>query len=460
MKALKWIGIIFGALLGLLVISGLALYFAVRPYLASDSFRLLVESEVSKQLQVPIKLEPLRWEGLTVFTNSLKTDGPSKVAVKSLDLQQIRIEFALRPLLQQVARIHRIEMQSLTAEFQVPEPQAPEQTPSTPSAPPEPPPQWIQSIAPQKFEIGEIVVTQTNLKWPSGEKDFGQITQLKLLGTVDGSDVGLQATRGLLKIPQLPELKLENLKGRLREKQIFITNGTLQYQDQGSLAVDGEIGLQTPNTALLHFDISTLPLAPFIPGDWRARLIGKVNGKLKLTQDEKTNYTPQVAGNIELKEGKIEALPFLNKIAEITQTERWKSIPLDRAKANLFWSPEKIAIEEIDFESKALLLLQGNFYVQGEQVSGKTTVGTDPSYFKPFPFVQEQVFNQTSGNYVTTPVEISGTKNDIQEDLSQRMIMAAASGLLQKLPEGLGDKIQNVTDEIKKNAPGLMDLFK
>lgn len=458
MKALKWIGIGVGALFALLVIASVVLYFSIRPYLSSESFRKLVEAEVSKQLEVPVQIESLRWTGLTVFTNSIKTSGPSKVAIKSLDVQQLRIGFSLRPLLQRIARVDRIEMQALSVEFQVPEPQPEKEV--KPSEPAEPPPQWIQSLAPKKVEIGEIAIQQTQLRWPSGENEYGELSQLKLLATVDGNDLGLDASHGVLRLPKLPELALESLRGRMKEKQIFITTGTLKYRDKGSLTVDGEIGLQTPNTAHLNILVDAMPIDPFLPADWRARLLGNVNGKLKVTQDEKTHHLPQATGSIELTQGKIEALPFLNRIAQATNTERWKSISLDRAQTNFFWSPEKTVLEQIDFESKGLLLLQGTFQVEGEQVTGKTTVATDAGFLKPFPGVLEQVFNQPLNDYMATPVELSGTTSDIQEDLTQRIVMAVASGLLQKLPEGVGEKIQNVTDELKKNAPGIMNLFK
>jgi hypothetical protein len=457
MKALRWIGIVLGILFLILIIGGVSLYFALRPYLASDSFRRLLEAEVSKSLQVEVLFEPLQWSGLTVFTNSVKTAGASKVALKSLNVQQLRISIALRPLLHQIARIDRIEMQSLDAEFQVPEPQ-----PETPHAaePATPPPAWIQSIAPQKVEIGEIAIQQGKLRWPAGENAFGELSQFKVQASVDGDDFNLWVREGKLLLPQLPELQLQTLKGRTHQKSVFITNATLQYEKQGTLTVDGELGFDTPSTAHLNFDLNSIPLAPFLPGDWRARLVGNLNGRLKLTQDEKTNGVPQVIGPVEITQGKIEALPIFNKVAEITQVERWKNVTLDKAKLNLNWTPQKTLLEQVDFESKKLLLFQGDVLIEGENISGKTTVGIDPSVSKLVPGIIDQVFNQTSGEYATTPVEISGTMQSIKEDLTERLAAAAISGLLQKLPGGVGEKIQSITDEIQKKAPGLLDFLK
>ena len=120
-----------------------------------------------------------------------------------------------------------------------------------------------------------------------------------------------------------------------------------------------------------------------------------------------------------------------------------------------------MTFDQIDFESKKLLLFQGNVQIEGENVSGSTIVGTDSSILKPIPGLLDQVFNQTVGDFATTPVILSGTKSDLKEDLSERLAFAAVSGLLEKLPDGMGEKVKNITDEIQKKLPGgLMDLFK
>lgn len=464
MKIVKWLGILFGGLFALLLIAGIALYFAVKPYLSSDSFRSLLESEVSKKLQVNVKFEPLQWNGLTVFTNSLKTVGDSKVAIKSIDAQQLRIGIALRPLLQKVARVDLIEMQSLAIEFQLPEPQT--EAPQASEAPSSPPPAWIQSIAPQKVEIGEIAIQQGKLRWPSGESDFGQLTQFKVLASVDGDDFNLLVSDGKLEIPQLPVFVLKTLKGRAHQQNIFITTAALQYENQGTLNLDGELGMGSPTTAHLNIEISGLPITPFLRGDWKARLLGNINGKIKLDQDEKTNGVPQVTGSVELTHGKIEALPVFNQIGEMlklvdtTQVERWRSVPLDRAKTNLHWTPQKMTLDQIDFESKNLLLLQGKIEIEGEAVAGTLLVGSNPKTIELVPGLIDKVFNQPTGDYAATPVILSGTKSDLKEDLTERLAVAAVSEFLEKLPNGVGDKVKNITDELQKKAPGLLDLFK
>lgn len=467
MKIVKWIGILLGGLFALLIIAGISLYFSLKPYLASESFRKLLESQVSKSLQVEVQFEALQWSGLSLFTNSLKTVGPSKVALKSLDAQQLRIGIALRPLLQKVARIDRIEMQSLEVEFQIPEPQT--EAPQIKEAEVTPPPSWIQSIAPQKLEISEIAIQQVKLRWPSGESSFGELSQFKLLASVDGDDFNLLLNEGKLEIPQLPSLNLKTLKGRSHQKTIFITNATLQYENQGTFNLDGEIGMGTPTTAHLNFDINSVPITPFLTGDWKARLLGNINGKMKLEQDDKTNGIPQVTGSVELSQGKIEALPIFNtigsllKFVDTTQFDRWRSIPLDHAKTNFKWTPQKMTFDQIDFESKKLLLIQGNVDIEGEAVAGTLLLGSNPQTIQLLPGLIDQVFNQPAGEYAATPVILSGTKSDLKEDLSERLTVFAISGgfqLLEKLPNGIGEKVKNITDEIQKKAPGLLDLFK
>ncbi|MES2307573.1 MAG: hypothetical protein V4507_01825 [Verrucomicrobiota bacterium] len=459
MKYLKWVGIAIGAVFALFILSGIALYFALKPYLASDSFRQLLESEVSKQLEVEVQFEPLQWNGLSVFTNSLKTIGASKVSIKTLDAEQLRISIALRPLLHHVARIDSIEMQSLEMEFQVPEPQP--ETPSTPEkATPTPPPGWIQSIAPTKVEIGEINIQQGKLRWPSGENTSGQLSQFKVQASVDGDDFNLWVREGKLELPQFPELQLQTLKGRAHQKTIFITTALLQYEKQGTFTVDGELGFNAPNTAHLNFELNNIPITPFLPGDWKARLIGNINGKFKLEQGEQTNGLPQVTGNIEMTQGKIEALPVFNEIAKQTGVEKWKSLPLDVAKSKLSWNPQKTTLDQMEFESKKYLIFKGDIQIEGENISGNTIIGTTPDLLKPFPTVLDQVFNQPLGEYATATDVISGTIHDIKDDLRDRVIAAALSDLLQKLPPGVGEKIQNITNEIQKKVPGLFDLLK
>ncbi len=459
---LRWVLIAVVVLMILVAGGSLTGYFMLKHYLAGDDFRKSVEKEASKYLEIPVTFSPFQWTGFSVYSDQLQTVGTSRVALKTAQAGQIRADFVFRSLFKRVLRIEQIEVQTLSLEFQTPPP--PEPTPSIPSEPPPtPPPAWVKTFLPQEVEIGTVYLRSGNVTWPAGEKSIGQLSNLKLDASPDGRNLKnwkVQVDKGTLQLPSFPSLNLQKLKGRIQESDFFVTEAILNHQGEGIIAISGDIHIGEPAKSNLAFDIEQLPITPFLPEDWRAKLVGRLYGKLQMEQSEKTNGERLITGPIELKQSRLEALPALEKIAEYTKTQRWRRIDFDHFKGQLRWTSDKTQVDQIEIESRGLVRVEGTYTQIGNEVSSLLQVGSTPEILQNVPGLYEKLFTDLREPYAYTPVRLSGTTPNIKNDLTERLLLAVGSALIENIPQNLQEGAKSIGETLKGGAQGVLDFFK
>jgi len=73
------------------------------------------------------------------------------------------------------------------------------------------------------------------------------------------------------------------------------------------------------------------------------------------------------------------------------------------------------------------------------------------------PGLREQVFNQEKEGFVWTPVQISGTPENLQEDLSARVIKVAKDTTIQKAEDTAGQAIDTGKKLFQKGLNELLN---
>ena len=144
-------------------------------------------------------------------------------------------------------------------------------------------------------------------------------------------------------------------------------------------------------------------------------------------------------------------MEVLDRVATFTGAPQFRRMPLQEISGIFEWTKGIVQITNLVAESKGLLRLEGNCTIAaGGAVSGTLRVGVTPQTLQWLPGSRERVFTVVQGGYVWTDVEISGSLQDLREDLSSRLAAAIDRGTraIQEFPNAAKDGARGVLDAL------------
>jgi hypothetical protein len=210
----------------------------------------------------------------------------------------------------------------------------------------------------------------------------------------------LQGRGGELIAGGLPPLELVDTHLRQRERDLFIQSANFNARGGGTISATGEV----------HFDekvdlqarLDGIDIQPLLPEDWRAKLYGRAAGEIRVQTALPVKGAVAVSGSLQLRDGRLEALPVLNQIALFTRTQQFRQVPLTEASADFRREHDTLQVSKLVAESAGLLRIEGGFTVAKGQIDGTFQVGVAPSTLQWIPGSQERVFTAARGSYLWT----------------------------------------------------------
>jgi hypothetical protein len=115
----------------------------------------------------------------------------------------------------------------------------------------------------------------------------------------------------------------------------------------------------------------------------------------------------------------------------------------------------------VQIGTDGLMRIEGRMDVIGEQLDGRFQLGLAPGTLARIPGAESKVFVERREGLMWAPLRITGTKDNPQEDLSERLIAAAGERMFEMIPE-TGVKVLKFTrnvfgggaSEVVRQAPG------
>ena len=99
-------------------------------------------------------------------------------------------------------------------------------------------------------------------------------------------------------------------------------------------------------------------------------------------------------------------------------------------------------------ESEGLMRVEGACTIVNGQIDGVFQIGVTAASLQWLPGSQSRVFTIAHDGYFWTPLRLTGPIAHPNEDLTNRLIAAAA-----------GELLQNTQDTVRDTAKGLLDLI-
>ncbi|RFC48738.1 MAG: hypothetical protein DVB23_000431 [Verrucomicrobia bacterium] len=443
--------LIGGALFVLsLAVGVFALLSYAKGYLRSAAFRDKVSSEISRALKADAKVDSVRWEGSSAYTDRFRATGYQDASFALAELSGFRAELDLRSaqLRRGVWKIPEILINQADLDFSAQE-KRPQTFPvsaktvpdSTDAASPKPKSGsgLIRSLIPDRVEIDSVRISNLNLLWTEGKGPKSEAIGMQALITPTPSmdAFKVEIRRGSVRRPGQEKVEVDRIDLHLKNGDVFLSEALLRTTSGAEIRVEGDItkgGQGKPGSVLLRANIDHLQAQDVVADAWTQRVRGDLRVTAKIEGDPAHPDQLSQTGTITLDKGMLEAFPVLETLATYTGSERFRRLALrDGASAQFKRIGNRTVVENIDIQSDGLARLTGNLLVDGKALSGKLRLGVIPGSASWLPGAEQTVFLLTENGYIWTDINLSGTVDAPQNDLVPKLAAAGVKTAIETM---------------------------
>jgi hypothetical protein len=426
----------------LVVVLVLALPLANRKltaYIESDAFRRELDKQTSKGLHFEGEYQTIRRTGLlTAQTDGFK-GGNGVKAFKALSTGVVDAKFDPWGIFLRRWELEYIHIPSGKAEIQIYEPK-PENKPPKP---------WYAIFLPERVHLNKVVCDSADVTWQLRGRKAG-FFQTYLLITPYGRDFEYHAEGGVMKTGMVPDLVLRQLHLLITKELLTLYELELapSAKSNGRIRVSGWAGMKDDKSLSAEMNFSDIPVDPWIPNTWAGLIKGRASGNVAWKGTDMRMESSSGWGELQIEDGRVAGSRFLEDVASLIG-KPIEQVSLSRFSLGFEWNYPRVQIKQMDVEAEGVFRLQGTAAISKKRLSGELQFGVTPEYLEWLPKAQ-RVFTRQRDGYLWTTVQLGGSMDDPQEDLSPRIAEllkkspAAALGLFIR---GIGEWFENSVAE-------------
>jgi hypothetical protein len=382
-------------------------------YIEGDAFRGAMEEETAKGLHFPRShYAPIRRTGpFTAQSESFEASNGVK-AMKSLDAHGITASFDPLGVFVRQWRFNEVHVQSGDVAIQIYEANPEAVTPKP----------WFSIFLPNKVYVEKIESEEANVTWQLRGEQAGFLGT-RLLITPHGPDFEYVATGGRLKMALLPDLDLRRAHLLITKTLLTIYDIDLA-SDSGSgesIHAQANAGLGKDKSVDFKANFNAVPIRAWLPAEWKGRLNGSAFGDVHWAGKDPKLESSSGEGSLRIGRGRIDDLPLLEKLAELSQKKAFEHLDLNDCSLTFEWRYPEIDINDLLVEEKGKFRIEGEISIERRRLRGTLRLGLTREYLDWLPN-PEEVFNRHQSGYLWTTVHLSGTIDAPVQDLSPRII--------------------------------------
>ncbi len=437
-------------------------------YLRSEAFRQFLSGRVSQALGVEGEFAPLAWTDGSAYSDGFDGRGSGKGVLDRVEAHGIRATVDLGSFRRDAWEVEEVKLNRLAVNFgsgtsvrSMESQGSAEPSPASPASS-----SFWSRWLPQRVDLGSIRVLDFDFETANeGRQAKGQDLAGVLRprggdgGGGEGWDVVVERG-GSVTLGDWQPAALNGLEARFREGEWFIHEARLELLDHASLTTSGEIGRR--GQIAFRSDLSGLNLASVLEPDWRQRVSGVVHAQVQSSGVRRTGesrWRVEHAGKIQLEKGVLVALPVLDQLVKHTRSERFRRLVLDEAEASFEYEPSASEKGEdclrmvLSVSTDRLLQVSGIVEIahpldrtRPRPLTGNLEVGVAREVLKWLPGAEKRVFTTERSGYLFTPMQLGGTLEAPEEDLSPRLRRAAVEETIVAVPDAAIDVSRGVLD--------------
>ena len=446
--------------LGLVVLLFLAVgmaYSAVRKYLRSDDFRVMLGARAGEVLEGDAEFAPFEWDGWSVSTDEFTFQGDK--GLQNLTAQGIDASVDLGAVWGGVYRIEDVRLREVELIGDLRDQKVlggPSELESIETSDGEGEGGFWASFLPDELELTSISVGSINGRaiTDDGLWAWKGTTAKVLPSSAPGSyDVNMTGGEILSPISLMEQLSLLSAKGRYTGDYFYLLSAEFDVLKNSRLIVQGDYGIENGLWKVTG-ELEGARIEEVIAEDWSQRLKGPL--KLDFSVYGKPDADAKVKGSLVINEGLLTALPVLDRIAAYSNTARFRRLSLSDASLDFQKIGSSMELTNIVLASEGLVRLEGAMRIEGRDIrKGDFMLGVTPGSLAGIPGAETQVFKRGKLGLLWAPLKISGTLDRPKEDLSDRLISAAGERMFELIPES-GQYVLRYSGEVMSQSTQLL----
>jgi hypothetical protein len=194
-------------------------------------------------------------------------------------------------------------------------------------------------------------------------------------------------------------------------------------ESDGFIRAQGTAGTREDKSISFKVKFGKLPVREWLPASWRNQVAGLAAGDVQWSGEKPKLEASQVRATLRVAEGRVNGVPFLQKLGAITGRKSIEQLKFDECSAALDWKSPQLEIKDIAVEDKGKFRIEGSVSIREKPLGGALRLGVAREYLEWLPR-PEEVFPSEKAGYLWTTVHLSGTIEQPGQDLSPRMIEA------------------------------------
>jgi hypothetical protein len=290
-----------------------------------------------------------------------------------------------------------------------------------------------------------VVCDSADVTWQLRGRKAG-FFQTSLLITPYGRDFEYHAEGGVLKTGMVPDLVLHQLHLLITKELLTLYELELApgAKSNGRIRVSGWAGMKDDKSVSAEMNFSEIPVDPWIPKAWARLIKGRASGDVTWKGPDMKMESSSGWGELRIADGRVSGARLLEDVGSLIG-KPIEQVSLSRFSLGFEWNYPRVQIKEMDVEAEGIFRLQGTAAINKKRLSGELQLGITPEYLEWLPKAQ-RVFTRQRDGYLWTTVQLGGTMDDPEEDLSPRV-----AELLKKSPgaalglfiRGIGEWFEN-----------------
>lgn len=424
-------------------------YLWLRSWLHGEEFRAMLSKEAGKAMNAQADFGAFRWDGTVVDCPSFHAKGPG--VMREVDARGLSIDIGLGRVSQRVVELRNARVNQIDLEFDVrgERTSAPsvEVTPAESTAPsvakPKP---WYDRFVPNDVTLTELKVNQSSVKmWLSQGPMVFSGTRWEV--TPDQSQGSYRATGqgGVITTPwkMLPPLELEIAKLRYQDGSVFLTDADFKVYERGDLRLAGEASIEGDG---FSFDgrLRDVMANEVLPPDWSQKVEGRITSDFTVSE---RGQGVMVDGHLDFADGVLTGLPVLDSLGAYGGNPRFRRLSLSEASLDYSWEDGRIVLRDIRIGAEGLIRVEGRMTIEkDESLDGRFRIGLTPGTLARIPGAETKVFLPGERGLLWTTLHVTGTLDDPEEDLTNRLIAAAGLRMFEVIPE-TGEHVLRFTQQ-------------
>lgn len=422
-------------------------------YLASQDFQKRLSERMAGLIDAPGSFSSLRWQDSTAHSDGFLARGYPGRSLQELRARDLTARFDWRGLWQRQAIVEEFTIEHLQAAFSDETAKELEQDPPDPPVLQAP----LKKSSTFNVDLRKVVVHRATVLWGTPAEDYGAFREVALCLWPDGKDLAAYGAGGTFQLGELPQAEVRPFQLRYVKPNLAVEWGSLTLGGESEVTVSGQFQYTQPSQMDLHLGFRRCPVAPFLKPEMRAKFDGTFESDTRVRQEQEK--PARFEGPVRFKGATLKNVEGMAKLAAFTHEPRFKMLHFQTLHGNYTYAGSELCVDELVAEVPGLFQVEGSLTVDDKKLHGAVQLGVAAKVLESFPGAREEVFTKRRNDYYWTTVQLSGTTDEPQHDLKERLLAAAKKHPIKAIAPPAAKALDLIGKPVKSLLEKLKELF-